>query len=229
MQALFPTQRPNVHPTLSSHGARSGPTAGLRTGRLTAALVGLGVLGLLAMAPAAGAERGPRNAVLAHHESGSASSLAQARVIVVYKSDRASALSTNAGEGRATPASAAAATPVRRASTLSQRHGLALSDGLTIAPRTQVLFGNGLSSQALKQRLEMDTTVEAVYIDERRRAHAAPNDPLYGDNLGTTTPIAGQWYLRAPTSTVLSSINAEAAWAVTPGSSRPGHQAAAGL
>jgi len=58
------------------------------------------------------------------------------------------------------------------------------------------------------------------------RALAAPDDPFYpGGQPALVTPTAGQWYLRAPnsatiasTSSVVASIDVEAAWAITTGS-----------
>ena len=60
--------------------------------------------------------------------------------------------------------------------------------------------------------------------DGRKRLVAAPNDPLYlsGPALRllqqTGGPESGQWYLRAPDSTIRSGIDIEAAWARTEGS-----------
>ena len=54
--------------------------------------------------------------------------------------------------------------------------------------------------------------------DERRRVVGGPNDPLYAAGVAGNGPEAGQWYLRAPSGEVQSSLNIEAAWAVTTGS-----------
>ncbi|HEY8709195.1 MAG TPA: S8 family serine peptidase, partial [Burkholderiaceae bacterium] len=67
--------------------------------------------------------------------------------------------------------------------------------------------------------------VEYAVVDGRVHALAVvPNDPLYPGNQTSATPVAGQWYLRAPTSTtivdassVLSAIDAQAAWNITNG------------
>jgi serine protease len=108
--------------------------------------------------------------------------------------------------------------PMTHAATLGARLGLQLSDGHTVAPRTQVMLSSSLDSAELATRLSTDPDVEFAVPDVRRHALAAPNDPLYGNNLGFDIPNSGQWYLRAPDTTVLSSVNAEAAWAVTHGS-----------
>jgi serine protease len=135
-----------------------------------------------------------------------------ARVIVKFKADgalmRESALSARDPDKA----------PVQHAARLSQRLGLALSDGYAIAPRTQVLHAKDMSSAALVARLQADPDVEYAEVDERMRIAAAPNDPLYSNQVGNVTPAAGQWYLRPPTAQFVSSINAEAAWDTTMGS-----------
>jgi serine protease len=45
----------------------------------------------------------------------------------------------------------------------------------------------------------------------------APRDPLYAEGVAGLGPAAGQWYLRAPTDEVRSSLNIEPAWAITAG------------
>lgn len=136
----------------------------------------------------------------------------RARVIVQFKAD-----SSFAREA------ALAATPgreprVQHAARLSQRLGLAMTDGHAVMPRTQVLHARGLRSSELVTRLRADPEVENAWVDERVRATAAPNDPRYAGNQTTITPAAGQWYLRAPDATIVSAINAEGAWDVTHGS-----------
>ena len=139
------------------------------------------------------------------------------RVIVKFR-ERSSILSAT----RATANAAAAAGP-QKAAVLGSRLGLALTDGRILGPRTQVLKSTGMNSTALAAAVANDADVEWVEVDQRRFIQAAPvNDPLYPDNLSTATapngPAAGQWYLRAPTTTVLSSINVEPAWVITKGS-----------
>jgi serine protease len=138
-----------------------------------------------------------------------------ARVIVRFKRSA----SLLAGHARALAARPDSIGAVGHAGTLSSRHGLALRDGRTVAPFTQVVTATGMSSEALAARLSTDADVESAAPDQRRHAMAAPNDPLYHDNqTGGITPVSGQWYLRAPTATVASSIDIEGAWAVSNGS-----------
>jgi serine protease len=104
------------------------------------------------------------------------------------------------------------------AAVLGQRLGLKLSDGRAIDGRSQVVFGAGIGSRQLAQRLAGDAEVEWAVVDGRRRALAAPNDPLYADNQPAgTTPTVGQWYLRAPAGAVVSAIDIESAWALSQG------------
>lgn len=163
--------------------------------------------------PGAVAERGPvrRALPVARAET-------EARVIVKYKAE--STLM------RALAASRGAAAAPQHAQALSARLGLSLSDGRPIGTHAQVVKGRGLSSRELADRLAAQADVEYAEVDERKYALAAPSDPLYPNNQGTATPVTGQWYLRAPTSativnatSVVSAIDAEAAWAITTGSS----------
>lgn len=136
-----------------------------------------------------------------------------ARVIVKYKAlgglMRAAAASREA--------SREASRGPQHAATMARRSGLALTDGRVVDARTQVLRARGLSSQQLATRLAADDEVEYAVPDLRRRALAAPNDPLFAGGAGIS-PVAGQWYLRAPDATLVSAIDAVGAWAVTPGS-----------
>jgi serine protease len=139
-----------------------------------------------------------------------------ARVIVKYKVD--GALMREIALSARDPDRVA----VQYAARMSQRLGLALRDGRAVAPRTQVLRANNMSSADLVARLQADPDVEYAEVDERMRIAAAPNDPLYhGSQPVSITPTVGQWYLRVPgvpDPTVVSSINAEAAWDTTKGS-----------
>ncbi|MBP8270326.1 MAG: S8 family peptidase [Sphaerotilus sp.] len=173
---------------------------------LRAVLAGL-VLACTAGSPgAAGTEAGPpaRPAL-----NGTAAG--EARVIVKFRSARqASALSV-----AASPASVDA-TP-RRAQALGQRVGLRLSDGPAVSADTQVVQAAGLSNARLMQALAADPQVEYVVEDRRRRAHAAVvSDPLFAGG-PSVSPAAGQWYLQTPNTAVVSSVNAESAWALTTG------------
>ena len=132
-----------------------------------------------------------------------------ARVIVKLKPDssllREQALSGTAHE-------------IRRAQALGQRLGLAMSAGSTVSDRSQVVFASGITSAGLAQRLALESDVEYAVPDHRRRHFLAPNDPLYANGLAGNGPAVGQWYLRAPTGAVQSSINVEPAWSITTGS-----------
>ena len=159
--------------------------------------------GSIAAPPGRSAERGPlRRAVPVVTET-------EARVIVKYRADAA-------------PMHA----PPQHAQALATRLGLSLSDGRTIGARAQVVKGRGMSSRDLADRLAAQADVEYAVVDGRQYALAAPDDPLYPNNLASpTTPAAGQWYLRAPTSaiivdtnSVVAAINAQAAWDITSGS-----------
>jgi serine protease len=105
-----------------------------------------------------------------------------------------------------------------RARALGQRLGLAMSAGSMVSDRSQVVFANGITSAELAQRLALESDVEYAVPDQRRHHFVAPNDPLYADGVGGNGPAVGQWYLRAPTGAVQSSINVEPAWSVTTGS-----------
>lgn len=161
--------------------------------------------------PGAVAERRPLPRALA-----AAPVAGEARVIVKFKAESGlmGALSANS-----------MAAPPQHAQTLSSRLGLNLTDGRPIGARAQVVMAKGMSSVQLAERLAAQSDVEYAVVDERKHALAAPNDPLYGVQ-SATAPAAGQWYLRAPNSStivnatsVLSAINAEAAWNITTGSS----------
>ena len=157
-----------------------------------------------AAAPAFAAERGPlaRGVMAAAPER-------EARVIVKFKADTALMRLQSA-------TSAGAAAVPQHAQALGVRLGLALTDGRALGPRSQLVKGSGIGSAELAARLATQSDVEYAVPDERKRPFAAPSDPLYGAGQATT-PVAGQWYLRAPNATTVSAINAEAAWAITTG------------
>src|SRR5215472_8562594 len=104
-----------------------------------------------------------------------------------------------------------------RAKALGRRLGIAMNDGAAISERMQVVSARGLSSSELAQRLTRESDVEYAVPDERRRILTAPNDPLYGDGVGGSGPAVGQWYLRAPSGAVTSSLDIEVAWNITLG------------
>ncbi|NDY93857.1 S8 family peptidase [Ideonella livida] len=153
----------------------------------------------------AAVEAGPRRAAAAPASEG-------ARVIVRYR-EGATWLPRRSVVLRA------GARPPRGATVLGERLGLRLQDGRALDGHTQVLRAtSGLDSQALADRLAAQPDVLWAVPDRRRQALAAPNDPLYPGGQTLTTPVVGQWYLRAPTATVKSSLDIEPAWAITQGS-----------
>jgi serine protease len=186
-------------------------TLSRRVAARLACVLALACVASNAAPPLHDAERGPqRRAVPTASE-------AEARVIVKYKAD--------ASLMRAQPGAAGAGAPPQHAQALATRLGLALSDGRTIGARAQVVKSRGMSSRDLADRLAAQDDVEYAVVDGRMHALAAPDDPLYPNNLAPpTTPVTGQWYLRAPTSativdatSVVSAINAQAAWDITTG------------
>lgn len=139
-----------------------------------------------------------------------------ARVVVKYRADIATrrALTAGAGEGAANRALLP-----QHAARMGELTRVPLRNGRVLGPRTQALIGAGLSSEELVRRLRARPEVEWVEVDQRRRLLATPNDPLLMANQPAgVTPTAGQWYLRAPTGEVASSINALQAWNITTGS-----------
>ena len=132
---------------------------------------------------------------------------ANARVIVKFKTDSALV-------PKATMTSSARL--AQQAEALGSRVGLLLRAGAIVAEHTQVVLASGMTSAELAQRLAAESDVEYAVPDERRHRTSAPSDPLYlsGPPVGVTSggPAVGQWYLRAPSGDVQSSINVEPAW-----------------
>ena len=105
----------------------------------------------------------------AHVEAQTASADASARVIVKYKAD-----SPLLRKDLATPA----AQQADRAAALGKRLSIALRAGAGVAERTQVVFGSGITSEELAQRLAAESDIEYAVPDRRRHHTAVPNDPL---------------------------------------------------
>ncbi len=105
----------------------------------------------------------------------------------------------------------------RHAKTFGDRLGMTMADGEALSERSQVLLANGVTSAELAQRLARESDVEYAVPDERRHIQTAPNDPLYANGVSGSGPAVGQWYLRAPSGAVASSINIEPAWSITLG------------
>jgi serine protease len=173
------------------------------------------LIALFAMAPPAlqAAERAPTRA---------AAQLAplDGQVIVRFKAD-AGVLRRHALAARGDAAAVRDALS-QRAATLGSRLGHKLEAGASVGDREQVMRSATLPAAELARVLASDPDVEYAVPDGRRRALVAPNDPLYAaaaTGVRPSGPDSGQWYLRAPTSTVVSSIDIEAAWARTTGRS----------
>jgi serine protease len=102
---------------------------------------------------------------------------------------------------------------------LGKQLQLTLADGHVLGARSQSLRGRGLSARALADRLAAQPDVEWAVPVRRKTVQAlVPNDPLFADNQTTATPVAGQWFLRAPDAMLVSAVNAVGAWAITEGS-----------
>jgi serine protease len=142
----------------------------------------------------------------------------EARVIVAFKPDAA------ALRGEVRPLAVRGAVPLPRASVLQTRAdrlaaqaGEPLIAGRALTERWQVVRGRGPDSAALAARLAAHPDVAWAVPDQRRRAFTAPNDPLFAaSDTRARGPAVGQWYLRAPDSTLRSAANVEAAWARRP-------------
>lgn len=153
----------------------------------------------------------------------SAASTAEARVIVRFKpqadSVRAKALSARATRGEAREVAQT------RATALGLRTGRALAAGISLDERTHVVTAKGVTSEQLVRQLAADSEVELAVVDGRRRHTKIPNDPLFGGaDINPESTVGGaqartidQWYLKKPNSTVVSSINAPAAWDISTG------------
>ncbi len=135
----------------------------------------------------------------------SAADVDAARVIVKFR----------AGSALASARSQALSTGVQA---LGARLGLPMSSGAAVSDRIQVVFASGVTSAELARRLAQQSDVEYAVPDERRWIVRGPNDPLYAEGVPGSGPAVGQWYLRAPSGDVRSSLDIEAAWALTTGS-----------
>ncbi|MGC4060077.1 MAG: S8 family serine peptidase [Aquabacterium sp.] len=141
-------------------------------------------------------------------------STTQARVIVKL---RRSVVLT--GEGASAASAGDAAMWRERMMKLGQRAGLTLDDAHQIGHLMHAARAHGMASKELARRLSARADVEYAVPDERRTAlDVVPNDPLYPSGQSNPYPVAGQWYLRAPDATLVSAVNAPAAWAITTGS-----------
>jgi serine protease len=140
-------------------------------------------------------------------------------VIVQFKAG-AQATRSHALAARALPAAVDEVLD-RRAAVLARRLGRTLKARGAVGPRSQVVSAAGMDAATLARQLAADPDVEFAEPNGRKQVLAAPNDPLYAAaaaGLRPRGPDAGQWYLRAPASPVVSSINIEPAWARSLGS-----------
>ncbi len=143
---------------------------------------------------------------------------AEGEVIVRFKSDaqllRRHALAARAGSAEV------ADVLERRAAVMASRTGRTLRSGAAIGDRMQVLRATGVDAATLARELAADPEIEFAEVNGRKTRLMVPSDPLYAELPGRPSgPDAGQWYLRAPQGSVVSSINIEGAWARTTGSS----------
>ena len=167
----------------------AGPCAPRAASRLIVSSA-LALSGLSGLAPAAWA-------------AGSTASAEPARVIVKLKSS-SSLLQQAGGE---------------RMQRMGQRMGLSLSDGRQIGARIHVATMRGKTSAALAAELSAQSDVEYAVVDQRRKAlQVTPNDPLFGSGQSSPYPTDGQWYAHTADATLVSAINAPAAWALSTGS-----------
>jgi serine protease len=105
-----------------------------------------------------------------------------------------------------------------RAASLGARLGRTLLAGPAVSDSAQVVRASGVDAATLARQLAADPDVLYAVPNGRKRRVAAPNDPLYAAAVRSSGPDSGQWYLRAPTASVVSSIDIEAAWLQTTGS-----------
>jgi len=106
---------------------------------------------------------------------------------------------------------------------LSTRTGLAVSRSRQLTPSMHVVFLQktlfGADVATALARLRSDPAVAFADVDERRYAHAMPNDPLFVP----TATASGQWYMLTPSSATptsdASATDAISAWDISTGSS----------
>ena len=166
---------------------------------LAAGLPALALLMATGVAPAA--EKTIQRVVPSHTAAADVDDDGNARVIVKYRTGSSLAQSR------------------KGAQRLGRQLQLTLQDGHVLGARSQSLRGRGIGAQALAARLAADPDVEWAQPVRRKSVRAvAPNDPLFADNQVSSTPVVGQWYLRAPDATLVSAVNAVGAWDITTGS-----------
>jgi len=165
---------------------------------------------LMAIAVGAGAAgvNGELNPVL-RHPHGTSDAAIELLIIKL----RSTAGATEATVAAITPEEAQIEAGRQRVAAVAGRHGLTLSKTRSITARMHVMhLERKLGAESVATVLEglrADPEVEYAEVDQRRYAHATPNDPLFATQ---------QWYLQNSSST-LSAIDAVTAWDTTTGSS----------
>jgi serine protease len=111
---------------------------------------------------------------------------------------------------------------------LVQRTGLAMAGSRQMTPSMHVVFLQktlyGADVNAVLKKLRTDPAVQFADVDQRRYAHAVPDDPLFVPSAGAS----GQWFMQTPSAAIitlggtqtqdLSATDAISAWAITTGS-----------
>ncbi|MGO9931516.1 MAG: S8 family serine peptidase [Steroidobacteraceae bacterium] len=115
---------------------------------------------------------------------------------------------------------------------LAQRTGIAIAGSRQITPSMHVVFLPktlyGADVNTVLAQLRADAAVAFADIDQRRYAHALPDDPLFPATPNAATPASGQWYMNTPSSATImvegvptqdiAATDAVSAWAITTGS-----------
>jgi serine protease len=166
----------------------------------------IGILAAFSIASTdAAAGTNERNPVRTHPVG--ASRPTEQRVLVKLRSSAAAAAHVQAQALQSRPNQANAANGTMQAlalrANLTFKQSREITNGLHLL---QVQSATGESTEATLARLRADPDVESAEIDQRRFAHAVPNDPLF----------TGQWYEQA---TQPAGIDAVTAWDTTTGRS----------
>jgi len=142
------------------------------------------------------------------HPHGSPDAPVERLIIKLRSAARADAVTIAA----ATPEEAQIEAGRRRVAVLAGRHGLILKMARPITARMHVVHLEpalaGESVATTLEALRADPEVEYAEVDQRRYAHATPNDSLF---------LTQQWYLQN-SATTPSAIDAVTAWDTTKGS-----------
>jgi len=111
---------------------------------------------------------------------------------------------------------------------LAERTGLAMARSRQMTPSMHVVFLQktlyGTEVNAVLKKLRTDPAVQFAEVDQRRFAHAVPDDPLFVPTAGAS----GQWFMQTPSAATitlggiatqdLSATDAISAWTITTGS-----------